>query len=182
MDHLPDWIEKVGVASIAPQGMLRQRPGAGLQGQLDECCVFDVVQLLVQTAKTGRLELYPEGMGTHAVPCTVFVHGGNIVHAETGIDGGHSALWKALRITKGEFSFFSGEPAGVTTTIRENPMMLLMEACRKQDEEAAGIRKEKHERSQTLTPIPGKNVVRRREATKPVSVNKTDAGRRSAGK
>jgi Domain of unknown function (DUF4388) len=181
MDRLPDWVRKVGVTSIAPPGKLRLRPGAGLQGQLDECCVLDVVQLLVQTAKTGRLELYPEGRGAQAVPCTVFVHAGNIVHAETGVDGGHSALWKALRITKGEFSFFSGEHTGAIT-IRENPMMLLLEACRKQDEEAAEIGKKKREQSQTRSSVRGNAILRQREGERSVFVKKAPVRRRGVGK
>jgi hypothetical protein len=66
------------------------------------------------------------------------------VHAENGSDRGHRALWKALSIQEGEFMFFYGKP-GAKTSIRENPMMLLMEACKRQDESAAGLSRKEEE-------------------------------------
>jgi hypothetical protein len=110
-----------------------------MQGQLDDSGAIDVVLLLARTAKTGKLELHPEGIGPQTTSCTVFMHNGSIVHAEDGGNGGHDALWKALKITKGEFSFFADHLSD-TTTIRENPMRLLLEASRRQDEESAGLR------------------------------------------
>jgi hypothetical protein len=135
MDCINVWAKKAKMAPVAAAG----RSGADIQGRLDDGCILDVVQLLVRTAKSGRLELHPEGIGAQTFPCAVFLHRGNIVHAEHGENGGYDALWKALKITKGEFSFFAGHQPG-TTTIRENPMTLLLEACRRQDEEAIALR------------------------------------------
>ncbi len=144
------WTKKVEAVSAAAeriealeeqgtQDISRPSASAGMRGSLDACSVIDLVQLLVQGAKTGRLELYPDGKEERAPTFEVFVHQGKIVHAEDGGDGGHYALWKALKVCTGEFTFFCGDPGG-KTTIHENPMTLLIEACRQQDEEAMGMR------------------------------------------
>jgi hypothetical protein len=106
-----------------------------LQGYLDTGSVIDLVQFLVQSAKTGRLKLYPEDGGQSTGACSLFMQHGNIVHAEDGKVGGQQALWKALSISQGNFMFFYDDRTH-RKTIHANPMELLMEFCRRKDETA----------------------------------------------
>jgi|GEM_PF-3064790 hypothetical protein len=130
MDCLSSWAKKV---NLAPDGA-PARYEEGLQGSLDDGCVLDVMQLLVRTLKTGRLELYPEGTDVRTNAHTVFLRNGNIEHAENALHDGRDALYSALRLTNGEFRFIAGEYGG-KATIKGNPHMLLMDACRLWDEE-----------------------------------------------
>jgi len=62
-----------------------------------------------------------------------YLEKGAIVQAEGAGDTGHSALWKAFGTDKGDFSFIFGLKT-IQKTITENPLYLLMEACRRIDE------------------------------------------------
>lgn len=104
-----------------------------LRGHLDAFNVVELMQLLVQGRKTGRLDLlnYKEENPFY----TVYIDKGKISHAEGNGNSGKSALWKALKITEGKFIFhYNLRPA--VTTIQDDPNFLLMEACRLQDEAA----------------------------------------------
>jgi CBS domain-containing protein len=107
-----------------------------LRGHLDAFSVIELMQMLVQGTKTGRLDLC--GKAKKATCFTVFFDQGKIIHAEGMSETGKNALWKALKFTDGDFSFHPGllHPA---RSIHEDPMFLLMEACRLQDEAAYGV-------------------------------------------
>jgi hypothetical protein len=105
-----------------------------LQGCLDIFSVIDLIQLLVQGGKTGRLS-FSGSSDIENTLYTVFIDHGTIVHAE-GLDcSGKDALFEALRITSGNFVFYYNSLSD-KITIQENPIFLLMEFCRLQDEEA----------------------------------------------
>jgi hypothetical protein len=109
-----------------------------LRGRLDAFSVVELMQMLVQGTKTGRLDV-PEK--TKNIPLiSVFFDRGKIIHAEGGGEKGKNALWRALKITEGDFAFHPGLRCTITT-IYEDPMFLLMEACRLQDESAYGLKK-----------------------------------------
>jgi hypothetical protein len=105
-----------------------------LRGHLDAFNVVELVQLLVQGKKTGRLDLldYKEEKPFY----TVYINKGSISHAEGNGCSGKSALWKALKISEGKFIFHYNLQSA-TITIHEEPIFLLMEACRRQDEALA---------------------------------------------
>jgi hypothetical protein len=108
-----------------------------LRGHIDAFNVVELVQLLVQGKKTGRLDLleYKEENPFY----TVYIDKGSISHAEGNGASGKSALWKALKISKGKFIFHYNLQSA-TISIHEDPMFLLMESCRLQDEDAAAVK------------------------------------------
>ncbi len=121
-----DAIEETG---LGVNGM----PGkVNLQGSLGDFSLIDLLQLLVQGRKTGRLDLVC-GEGDFALQFSLYLEKGAIVQAEGAGDTGHSALWKAFGTDKGDFSFIFGLKT-IQKTITENPLYLLMEACRRIDE------------------------------------------------
>ena len=104
-----------------------------LRGHLDTFNVVELVQLLVQGRKTGRLDLleYKEENPFYAV----YIDKGIISHAEGNGSSGKPALWKALKISEGKFTFHYNLRSA-TITLHDDPMFLLMEGCRMQDEAA----------------------------------------------
>lgn len=120
-------------AELPPQSTQQVK----LQGHLDVFSVIDLIQLLVQGGKTGRLELLPNTKNDKG-RLMIYVDNGKILHAEGCGDSGVNALWRALRLAQGEFSFLYGFMCD-TITINDNPMSLLLEGCRRQDEEAHSI-------------------------------------------
>lgn len=105
-----------------------------LQGCLDIFSVLDLIQLLIQGGKTGRLLLFNSSIND--IPSNIlFVDHGTIVHAEGLGLSGKNALFEALRITSGSFVFYYNSLSD-KITINENTMFLLLEACRMQDEES----------------------------------------------
>ena len=104
-----------------------------LRGHLDAFNVVELMQLLVEGRKTGRLDIL--GYKEQNPFYSMYLDKGIISHAEGNGNTGKSALWKALKITEGKFIFhYNLLPA--VTTIQDDPNFLLMEACRLQDEAA----------------------------------------------
>lgn len=116
----------------------KARPYPSLQGRFDAGSAIDLLLFLVQTAKTGRLIMTPSGKPITGASCTILMREGKIVHAEFDNCRGHQALWKALNIPEGMFLFYCGD-LDKSKTIDENPMSLLLEACRRYDEAAMGL-------------------------------------------
>jgi hypothetical protein len=104
-----------------------------LRGHLDAFNVVELVQLLVQGKKTGRLDLLEHNEENPFY--TVYIDNGIICHAEGNGGSGKPALWKALKITEGKFIFHYNLQSA-TITLHDDPIFLLMEACRMQDEAA----------------------------------------------
>ncbi|MDX2226967.1 MAG: DUF4388 domain-containing protein [Verrucomicrobiae bacterium] len=109
---------------------------AEMKGRLEMFSAIDLLQLLIQGAKSGRLNL---SAGDHqgSQDFDIFLKSGNIVHSEGAGDKGLECLWKALTLQKGEFVFHFGEEA-TEKSIEGNSMAILLEACRRGDESENG--------------------------------------------
>ena len=105
---------------------------SSMHGELGSFSTIDLVQLLVQGGKTGLLRLNA-GNKEDSQHFEVYLLHGKIVNASGAGDVGMEALWKALRLNHGAFKFNFGVPSD-EITIDENPMGILLEACRRQDE------------------------------------------------
>jgi hypothetical protein len=70
------------------------------EGNLDQLSLPDILRLLIQGMKTGRLSLSSEGNSGE-----VFMSGGRIVHAVAGIEDGEAALFDMITWPKGRFRF-----------------------------------------------------------------------------
>lgn len=104
-----------------------------LRGGLDVFNVVELVQMLVQGRKTGRLDLLEKKKD---VPFySLYIDKGKITNAEGDGKRGKPALFKALKASEGKF-IFHDNLRSVNTTIHDDPFYLLMEACRQQDEAA----------------------------------------------
>lgn len=71
-----------------------------LEGNLDQLSLPDILRLLIQGMKTGRLSLSSEDKTGE-----VFMSGGRIVHAVSGIEDGETALFDLITWPKGRFRF-----------------------------------------------------------------------------
>lgn len=104
-----------------------------LQGQIDQFSCTDLVQLIFQGHKTGRLEIQALDLGT---TYAIYFDQGAITHAEGGGEMSKTALWSALHCKKGDFVFYYDQVYPIRT-IEEDPMLLLIEGCRLLDESLA---------------------------------------------
>jgi hypothetical protein len=98
------------------------------QGSLAELHLPDIIQLISVSGKTGVFQLV-DG----ALRGQIYLHDGQIVHAQLGDAGGEEAVYALAIWSQGEFRF---EP-GVATpqrTISKSNTNLLMEAARRLDE------------------------------------------------
>ncbi|MDL5053949.1 DUF4388 domain-containing protein [Oscillatoria laete-virens NRMC-F 0139] len=109
---------------------------AKMQGRLEIFSAIDLMQILIQGNKTGRLSLRGQ---TRLGPqlFDVFLTHGNIVHAFGMQKKALDALYQALMLKSGEFEFRFGESAP-ENSISGNSMGFLLEACRMQDEVETG--------------------------------------------
>lgn len=108
-----------------------------MQGRIEQFSAIDLVQILVQGGKTGCLEMRA-GSRVESQVFHIYLVSGKIIHASGAGDEGIESLWKAMRLKSGAFCFYF-EKTSSRQTIRENPMTLLLEACRRQDHEMAEV-------------------------------------------
>lgn len=101
-----------------------------LSGQLDLFSCTDLIQLVVQGHKTGRLEIRPQQID---LEYSIFFEEGRITHAEGAGEIGKLAVWASLQCKKGDFVFYYDQSYPIHT-IEEDPMHLLIEGCRMLDE------------------------------------------------
>jgi len=106
---------------------------AKMHGRLEIFSAIDLMQILIQGTKTGKLSVKTEsGMGKQTYD--IYLVNGNIVHAFGMQRKSLDALYRALMLQSGEFDFIFGEKAP-ENSISGNSMGMLLEACRLQDEE-----------------------------------------------
>jgi hypothetical protein len=96
-----------------------------LEGNLEQLPLPDILRLLIQGMKTGRLALSNVGETAE-----VFISGGRIVHAVSGIEDGEAALFDLITWSAGRFRF---EPDVQSTddTITTETQTLLRESERR---------------------------------------------------
>jgi CBS domain-containing protein len=107
-----------------------------LQGHLEAFNIVDLMQMLIHGNKTGSLTI--RGPKKEGECFSVYFNHGKIIHAKGRGEQGKTALWNAMKIAEGEFVFHSDLQQPMQS-IYEEPMFLLIEACRLQDEAAIGL-------------------------------------------
>ena len=98
------------------------------QGSLTELHLPDIIQLVSVSGKSGVFHLTD---GSHKGQ--IFLHDGQIVHAELEDLHGEEAVYSLAMWNQGEFRFEQG-PTTSQRTIRKSNTNLLMEAARRLDE------------------------------------------------
>jgi CheY-like chemotaxis protein len=102
-----------------------------LEGNLAQIPLADLLQVLGQNRKSGRLALLREG-----AEAEVILREGRVVDAAAGAASGEKALFRLLGGREGQFSFTPGEPTGAGRIDRRTEELVL-EGLRQVDESAA---------------------------------------------
>lgn len=126
----------LGLLSSEPDDAKQPAPAAdagGVEGQLSQVGLADLLQLFHVSQKTGAIELRGEG---DPVPVgRVLLRGGDVVHAETGSASGEKALYRLLDWDRGDFAFRPG-PVDADLAIGKPTRALLREGMRQVEERA----------------------------------------------
>jgi hypothetical protein len=100
---------------------------SNLKGNLESISLMDVAQLLHVNRKSGTLKVQgPKGNGV------LFIHNGEVIHAEAGQYKGESAAFEILDWHSGTFDF-QAVTVQAPHSIRRSLTDLLMEAARTSD-------------------------------------------------
>ncbi|MGB7539154.1 MAG: DUF4388 domain-containing protein [Anaerolineales bacterium] len=100
----------------------------GIQGNLRDMALADLIQHTCQDRKTAQLEINRAG-----VQASLFFKDGSLVHAQSGGETGEEVVYRILNWNEGSFTLQTGvEPP--STTIARAWSSLLMEGARRIDE------------------------------------------------
>jgi pSer/pThr/pTyr-binding forkhead associated (FHA) protein len=129
--HATEVIEISDLKSVTQQ--------SAISGDLEHVCTVELFQMLEHGGKTGALSLKTnigEGIFTFKK--------GKVVSAIFGKESDEKAVFNVIRCTRGTFSF-STKAADISKEekITASTTMLLMEGCRRMDEENAAAQKKK---------------------------------------
>ncbi|MBN1551554.1 FHA domain-containing protein [bacterium] len=105
---------------------------SGFSGNLAALSLVEVVQTLSQCLKTGLLTISSDRDAKFGGK--LFFKEGEIVHAELKGNTGVGAVIAILNLPEGQFEF-KNDVLASEQTVQESTVGLLMEACRRQDEE-----------------------------------------------
>jgi len=105
----------------------------GVEGNLAQLPLTDLLQLFHVSRKTGAVELERKGNGGHRENGRVLVSGGDVVHAVVGTVEGEKALFRLIAWERGSFTF-RPEPVFVEPTIKTPTLALLREGRRQLEE------------------------------------------------
>ncbi len=105
----------------------------GIQGNLRDMALADLIQHTCQDRKTAQLEILRAG-----VQADLFFKDGNLVHAQSGGETGEEVVYRILNWNDGSFTLRPGvEPP--STTIARVWSSLLMEGARRIDETGRSV-------------------------------------------
>ncbi len=131
-----DYVVKPTSGDVLAAKLKRLRPveapkeaeAKGVAGSLKEMALPDLVQILAQGRKSGKLAIDSDGKSGE-----VYFDTGKIVHAAFGPLTGEKAFYEMLAIVDGRFAL-DPSTAATQRTIEGNPEMLLLEGLRQLDE------------------------------------------------
>lgn len=109
----------------------KQASGHEISGSLETVQMVDMIQFLNSTHQNGTLLV---GDPADPVARAVFLNG-EIVAAKSGLFDGEDAVYAMLRQSKGLFVFFRGTVVVEGRRIDKSTVALLMEGCRRRDED-----------------------------------------------
>lgn len=98
---------------------------SGMKGDLGELNLLDVIQLLTQSGKTGRLEVIPHPNELLNKPCEVYFKQGKFYHVVSGTQSGIEALRSLLMCRRGAFEFKHNTTCD-TESISGDPIALML--------------------------------------------------------
>ncbi len=104
---------------------------SGFAGKLDHLCPVELFQMLETGYKTGLLTLKTNGGEGQFI-----INSGQVIAGEFEEITGADAVYESLRYNKGMFTFHPQEDIEKKPQIKISTTSLLMEGCRRLDEEA----------------------------------------------
>ncbi len=119
----------------ADPGPADQLGPGGVEGQLAQVPLGDLLQLFHGGRKTGVVELARSDGREGELSGRIVLSAGDVVHAETGVTGGEKALYRLMGWDRGSFSF-RPEPVSGAPSIKTPTRALLREARRQLAESA----------------------------------------------
>ena len=125
--------------------LLQWAPNEGFQGVLRKVGLQDVIQMECLARNSSILEIYNE----HVLG-RIYIEDGQLVHAVAGEMTGEPALYKLLSLPGGSFELAPFDKPGAKT-LQGQWEMLLMEAARVRDENAAKAEEPKEETTPKMT-------------------------------
>ena len=125
--------------------LLQWQPREGFQGVLRKVGLQDVIQMECLARNSSILEIYNQ----HVLG-RIYIEDGQMVHAMGGDLKGEHALYRLLSLPGGSFELAQFEPPP-EKTLNGSWEMLLMEAARVKDENAANVKEEKGADAQLLS-------------------------------
>lgn len=109
----------------------------GVEGQLSQLPLADLVQLFHVSQKTGEVELSRDAGDGELETGRVMLRAGDLVHAEVGSASGEKAFYRLLEWDRGKFEFRpSARLASVEATLEKPTRALLREGVRQAQERA----------------------------------------------
>lgn len=106
----------------------------GVQGNLRDMSVADLIQHNCQEGRTARIDLTPGG---RRPPAVLFLEQGQLVHAQVGDEQGEEVVYHVLGWNDGTFSVEPGA-ASPAHTIARSYTGILLEGMRRLDEAGQG--------------------------------------------
>ena len=107
----------------------------GVEGQLSQLALADLLQLFHVSQKSGRVDLRRDSEAGSSESGRVLLRVGEIVHAEIGPIAGEKALFRLLAWDRGEFNFASGAVTEESTL--DKPTRALLQEGLRQNQELA---------------------------------------------
>ncbi len=98
---------------------------SGMKGELGDLLLLDIIQLLTQAGKNGKLAIFPHPGQLLVEPCEIYFKAGNFYHVRSGEHQGIHALQLLLQCQKGTFEFTHGVTTDVHS-ISGDPIALML--------------------------------------------------------
>ncbi len=118
--------------SPEPLAATAGRDAPGVEGELTQVALSELIELFHVNRKTGVIELRQRG-GRRAATGRIALRGGDVIQAQTGSVEGEKALYRLLAWRRGSFAFREGA-VDERASIERPTRALLREAQRQADE------------------------------------------------
>lgn len=127
LDHIVEYSKKLEMGSIN-DGRTRPMLDQNMTGSLNQLSVLDLLHLLIQSGKTGKLKIDGStAMISDESHCGyIFLEEGAMIHATYGDEVGINAVRMLLTCPAGTFEFFYQEKPGIKTIAGDSMSLLLM--------------------------------------------------------
>lgn len=127
LDSIVEYSRKLEAADL-DDGRTRPMANQNMMGSLSQLSVLDLLHLLIQSGKTGKLKIDGSTSAlSHESQCGyIFLEQGSLVHATYGEDIGIEAVRHLLMCPGGTFEFFHMETSSQRSIAGDSMALILM--------------------------------------------------------